>query len=125
LRAHLVVFLLIAGLVLGMPLGAFAQEEPEEQSPEATERKAEGDESVGTKAENAALAVTSVIVSAAQAPLRAGTCGATVIVGGLAYLLTVFDSEARQGPADAIKRVCEGPYVSTPEDLRGNSAPSR
>ncbi|MGH7253212.1 MAG: hypothetical protein ACREIE_05370 [Nitrospiraceae bacterium] len=62
---------------------------------------------------------TSVVVSAVQIPLRATTCAATFIVAGLAYLLTAFDREARQGPSDAITRVCAGPYTTSPEDLRG------
>jgi len=47
------------------------------------------------------------------------TCGATAVVAGLAYLLTAFDREARDGPGEAIGRVCGGPYTTTPEDLKG------
>ena len=121
---HVVVFALIAGLVLGMPARSFPQEKAPVQSQESAQETKEAGKSVGEKAESAALVVTSGLVSAGQAPLRAATCGATVIVAGIAYLLTVFDREARQGPAAAIEQVCKGPYVTSPEDLRGNADPS-
>jgi len=105
LRGHVVVFSVIVGLVAGMPARTLAQVEPQEQSQGSAEQK----QAKGTP-----------LVSAGQVPLRAATCGATFVVAGLAYLLTVFDKEARQGPAGAIKRVCEGPYITTPEDLRGD-----
>jgi hypothetical protein len=121
LRVHMVVFSVIVGLVAGMHARTLAQVEPQEQSQGSTEQKqAEGTPSGKSGVEDAALTATSVLVSAGQVPLRAATCGATFVVAGLAYLLTVFDKEARQGPAGAIKRVCEGPYITTPEDLRGD-----
>lgn len=125
LKRHVVVFSVIGGLMTGMPAHALAQGQPQGPPQEsAQEKQKNGTQSAGSKAEDAALTATSVLVSAGQVPLRAGTCGATFVVAGIAYLLTIFDKEARQGPADAIERVCEGPYITTPEDLRGNSAPS-
>lgn len=94
------------------------------QSQESAPEVEKDGKSLGNKAEDAALVVTSGLVSAGQASLRAGTCGATVVVAGIAYVLTIFDKDARQGPANAIKQVCQGPYITTPEDLRGNTAPS-
>jgi len=123
-RGHVVVFAVIGGLVLGMPPHAFPDEKPQVQSQESAEEAERDGKSLGTKAEDVALVVTSGIVSAGQAPLRAGTCGAAVVVAGFAYLLTVFDKEARQGPAEAIRQVCKGPYITTPRDLRGDRDPS-
>lgn len=121
---NVVVFALIAGLLLGMPARSFPQEKSQVESQESAPETEEAGKSVGAKAEDAALVVSSGLVSAGQAPLRAATCGATFVVAGIAYLLTVFDREARQGPAAAIERVCKGPYITTPEDLRGNADPS-
>lgn len=123
MRGHVVVFAVIGGLVLGPP-HAFPDEKPQVQSQESAEEAERDGKSLGTKAEDVALVVTSGIVSAGQAPLRAGTCGAAVVVAGFAYLLTVFDKEARQGPAEAIRQVCKGPYITTPRDLRGDRDPS-
>jgi hypothetical protein len=123
-RGHVVVFAVIGGLVLGMPPHAFPDEKAQVQLQESAQEAERDGKSLGTKAEDVALVVTSGIVSAGQAPLRAGTCGAAVVVAGFAYLLTVFDKEARQGPAGAIRQVCEGPYITTPRDLRGDRAPS-
>lgn len=125
LRGYLVVFSVIVGLVAGIPARTLAQVEPQERSQGSAEQKqTKGTPSGESGVEDAALKATSVLVSAGQIPLRAATCGATFVVAGLAYLLTVFDKEARQGPAGAIKQVCEGPYTTSPEDLRGDRAPS-
>ena len=125
LKRQVMVFSVIGGFIAGIPAHTLAQIQPQGPSQESAQEKQEnGARSTGSKAEDAALTATSVLVSAGQVPLRAGTCGATFVVAGIAYLLTIFDKEARQGPADAIKRVCEGPYITTPEDLRGTSAPS-
>jgi hypothetical protein len=112
----------LAWLVAGIPAIGYAQEGPKGEVQESAQEQQEEDgesENEGSVVEDAALATTSVAVSAGQIPLRAGTCAATVIVAGLAYLLTVFDREARQGPGDAISRVCGGPYTTSPDDLRG------
>lgn len=124
MRGHVVVFIVIGGLALGIPGDAFSEKRFHVQSQESSQETEQDGKSIGTKAEDVALVVTSGLVSTGQAPLRAGTCGATVVVAGLAYLLTVFDKEARQGPAGAIKQVCAGPYITTPQDLRGNPPPS-
>lgn len=117
---YLVRICVVVGLVAGIVAPAFAQEPPQEPSQESAQpKREERTKSEGSGVENAALGVTSVLVSAGQIPVRAAACGATVVVAGLAYLLTVFDREARQGPARAIEKVCEGPYVTSPQDLRG------
>ncbi|MFQ5846170.1 MAG: hypothetical protein ACE5IQ_00685 [Candidatus Methylomirabilales bacterium] len=113
---RLVLISVMVGLIAGMPTPVSARGEPQES---ARETRGSGKESGRSVAEGAALIATSAAVSAAQVPPRAGTCEATFVVAGLAYLLTVFDREARQGPARAIGRVCGGPYVTTPKDLRG------
>ncbi|MFQ5657570.1 MAG: hypothetical protein ACE5G5_08535 [Candidatus Methylomirabilales bacterium] len=111
----------VVALVAGMTALAFAQQDPPRPSQESAVEKSDGQtKSEGSGAENAALVVTSVLVSAGQIPVRAVACAGTVVVAGLAYLLTVFDPEARQGPARAIAGVCEGPYVTSPDDLRGD-----
>jgi hypothetical protein len=105
-----------------MPALAQGEEEAARRAPGAFTKagKRDGPSQKETSVvEDSALVATSVVVSAAQIPLRAGTCAATVIVAGFAYLLTAFDREARQGPGDAITRVCGGPYTTSPEDLRG------
>ncbi len=110
----------MAGLVAGMPALAYPQGVPKGSSQESVQQKQDSrTRSEGRGVEDAALVATSVLVSAVQIPLRAAACGATFVVAGLAYLITVFDREARQGPAGAISRVCAGPYVTSAEDLRG------
>ena len=103
---------LAAILVVGIPSPTF----PQEKSPEEQEKKETSDSGV---VEDIALGATSVVISAAQLPLRLTACGATFVVAGLAYLFTIGSEEGRQGPADAIKTVCEGPYITTPKDLKG------
>lgn len=122
MRRHLVSICVIVGVVAGMPALAQGEEgppgEPQKvsQKQEKKDRPSQKETSV---VEDSALVATSVVVSAGQIPLRAGTCAATVIVAGFAYLLTAFDREARQGPGDAITRVCGGPYTTSPQELRG------
>jgi len=120
LRRQLVSIVVIGGLVVGMPALAYPQEGPQGESQESAQQKQEKAEGAERSAvEDSALGVTSVLVSAGQIPLRALTCGATAVVAGLAYLLTAFDRGARDGPGEAIGRVCGGPYTTTPEDLKG------
>ncbi len=109
--------LLVAWLVAGIPGPTFPQPEPKREALTA-EATAEG--AKGSGVEQVALGTASVLISVVQVPLRTGTCVATVVVAGFAYLLTAFDREARQSPGDAIERVCGGSYVTTPEDLRGD-----
>jgi hypothetical protein len=103
---------LAAMLVMGMPATSFLQE----KSPEEQEKKETSDSGV---VEDIALGATSVVISAAQLPLRLTACGATFVVAGLAYLFTIGSEEGRRGPADAISTVCGGPYITTPKDLKG------
>lgn len=106
-------------LVAGIPAFALAQTGHQSGPEESGLEKVDTDrEPQASTAEDVALGTASVLVSSVQVPLRGATCGVTVVVAGLAYLLTAFDREARQGPADAIKRVCGGSYVTTPSDLR-------
>ncbi|MFQ5881792.1 MAG: hypothetical protein ACE5I9_04890 [Candidatus Methylomirabilales bacterium] len=120
MRGQFLSLALIVGLAAGIPAPALSQGEPRGESQGSVQEKLDkGDRSVGSTAEDVALGAASVIVSTVQAPLRLAACGATFVVAGLAYLLTAFDREARQGPANAIETVCEGPYISSPEDLRG------
>lgn len=106
-------------LVAGIPAIALSQSGRQGGPQESGLEKVDTDgESQTSTAEDVALGTASVLVSSVQIPLRGATCGGTVVVAGLAYLLTAFDREARQGPADAIKRVCGGSYVTTPSDLR-------
>ena len=121
IRQLLTVWVLV-WLVAGMPALGYAQEGPEGEIQGSVQEREEKDgesEKEGSVVEDAALVTTSVVVSAGQIPLRAGTCAATVVVAGFAYLLTVFDREARQGPGNAISQVCGGPYTTSPDDLRG------
>ncbi len=110
----------IVGLVAVMPALAHPEEgqrvEPQEAAQEQQEKETPPE---GSVVEDAARTTASVAVSAGQIPLRAGTCAATFVVAGFAYLLTVFDREARQGPGEALGRVCGGPYTTSPGDLRG------
>jgi hypothetical protein len=99
-------------LVVGIPSTSFLQE----KSPEEQERKAASDSGV---VEDIALGATSVVISAAQLPLRLIACSTTFVVAGIAYLFTIGSEEGRRGPAEAITTVCEGPYITTPQDLKG------
>ncbi len=103
--------LLAALLAFGVPSPA----SPQEKSPEEQEKPETSDSGV---VEDIALGATSVVISAAQLPLRLTACGATLVVAGLASLFTIGSEEGRQGPADAIKTVCGGPYITTPQDLK-------
>jgi hypothetical protein len=110
----------IVGLAAGMPALTYAQEGPKGEFQESAQEREEKDEGPeGSVVEDSALVATSVLVSVVQLPLRVGTCAATAVVTWFAYLLTAFDREARQGPGDALSRVCGGSYSTSPEDLRG------
>lgn len=119
---QLISMCLIVGLVTGMPALTRGDEAPPGEPREVSQEEArtEGQSKEETSVvEDSAFTAASAVVSAGQIPLRAGTCAATAIVAGFAYLLTVFDREAREGPGNAIARVCGGPYTTSPEDLRG------
>lgn len=113
----------VVGLVAGMPALAYPQEgaqiESQQSAQPQPEKKGKSGKE-GSVVEDSALVAASVVVSAGQIPLRAGTCAATAVVAGFAYLLTVFDTEARQEPGEALKQVCGGPYTTSPDDLRGD-----
>ncbi|MFQ5684856.1 MAG: hypothetical protein ACE5HC_16510, partial [Candidatus Binatia bacterium] len=81
LRKQLFSISLMVGLMVGIPASTFPQREPQGEAP-APERTAEGAEV--SAAEQVALGTASVLVSAAQIPLRAVTCGATIVVAGIA-----------------------------------------
>ncbi len=122
MRRQLVSVCMIVGVVAGMPALGQGEEEAVKRAPGGFTRPGKKDgptQKETSVVEDSAYVATSVAVSAGQIPLRGATCAATFIVAGLAYLLTAFDHEARQGPSDAITRVCEGPYTTSPEDLRG------
>jgi hypothetical protein len=109
--------------VVAMPALGLGEEEAARQAPAGFTKagKKDGPSQKETSViEDSAYVATSVAVSAGQIPLRGATCAATAIVAGIAYLLTAFDREARQGPADAITQVCSGPYTTSPEELKGH-----
>ncbi len=122
-RRQIVSIGVLVGVVAGMPGFAYPQEGAQVESQQSAqpqlEKKGKSEEEWSI-VEDGALAAASVVVSAGQMPLRAGTCVATAVVAGFAYLLTVFDTEARQEPGEALKRVCGGPYTTSPDDLRGD-----
>ncbi len=119
LRRHIVILLVVASCVAAVPPLVSSQGDSQGGGQESSQEEVDkGKEPKGSAAEDVALGTASVLVSAAQIPLRAVTCGATTVVAGIAYLLTAFNPEARQGPADAIKQVCGGSYITTPEDLK-------
>ena len=103
--------LLAATLVECIPSTSF----PQEKSPEEQENK---DTSESSLAEDIVLGTTSVVISSAQLPLRLTACGATFMLAGLAYLFTIGSEEGRQGPANTIKTVCQGSYITMPKDLK-------
>lgn len=109
-RAVLPLFLVVL-LAGGLPSQSF----PQEKAPEGQEKPEASD---GGVVEDIALGATSVVISAAQIPLRATACGATLVVAGIAALLALGSEEGGQGPADAITTVCGGPYITTPKDLK-------
>ncbi len=110
---------LLICLVVGIPALVFSQSTQRGDRQKSTQEKVDNrTEPKESTAETVALGTASVLVSSVQIPVRVATCGATVVVAGLAYVLTAFDREARQAPAEAIKRVCGGSYVTTPQDLR-------
>jgi hypothetical protein len=120
---QLISMCLIVGLVAGMPALTHGEEGPRDEAREVLQEEAKTEEQSKDETsivEDSAFTAASVVVSAGQVPLRAGTCAATAIVAGFAYLLTAFDSEAREGPGNAIARVCGGPYTTSPKDLRGD-----
>ena len=122
MKRQLVSMCVIAGVVAGMPVLAQGEEEAIKRAPGGFTKAGKKDgptQKETSMVEDSAYVATSIAVSAGQIPLRGATCAATFIVAGVAYLLTAFDREARQGPADAITRVCEGPYTTSPEELKG------
>lgn len=123
MRRQIVSIGVLVGLVAGMPAFAYPQEGAQVESQESAQAQQQKNgklEKKGSIVEDSALAAASVVVSAGQIPLRAGTCAATAVVTGFAYLLTVFDTEARQEPGEALRQVCGGPYTTSPDNLRGD-----
>jgi len=60
----------------------------------------------------------SVIATGVAAPVRLLACGATVLIGGIAYGLTMGTSElVRQELAAGTKDTCGGTWVITPEEV--------
>src|SRR5262245_13745319 len=89
---------------LGVPL-ALAEEAPE---------------SSGTPAAYAASTVLTVV----QIPLRIALCGTSVVLGGLAYLLTFGRTAVARDTSDTVTGVCTGPYIVTPTQVRPPAEPT-
>ena len=72
-------------------------------------------ESRGTPA---AYTAASVVLTVAHIPSKVALCGTSVVLGGLAYLLTFGRPPVAKDASNTIKGVCAGPYIITPAQLR-------
>lgn len=65
-----------------------------------------------------AYGAASTLLTTVHVPLKAAMCGATSVMSGLAYLLTFGSKPVARDASEAIKAVCTGPYIITPQRLR-------
>ena len=72
----------------------------------------------------AAYIAASTALTVVHAPLKAALCGTSVVLGGLAYLLTFGRPAVAKDASDTVKGVCTGPYVITPTRLRTETTDS-
>lgn len=75
----------------------------------------EPQESVGTRF---AYGAGSTLLTVVHVPLKAALCGTTVVMSGIAYLLTLGSRHVAKDASDTVKGVCTGPYLITPQRLR-------
>lgn len=68
-----------------------------------------------------AYGAASTLLTVVHVPLKATLCGATSVMSGLAYLLTFGSKPVAKDASDAIKAVCTGPYIITPQRLRAEA----
>src|SRR5712692_8073619 len=66
----------------------------------------------------AAYIAASTVLTVVHAPLKTALCGTSVVLGGLAYLLTFGRPPVAKDASDTVKGVCTGPYIITPMRLR-------
>lgn len=66
----------------------------------------------------AAYTAASVVLTVAHIPSKVALCSTSIVLGGLAYLLTFGRPPVAKDASDTIKGVCAGPYVVTPTQLR-------
>jgi hypothetical protein len=66
----------------------------------------------------AAYTAASTVLTVVHVPLKTALCGTSVVLGGLAYLLTFGRPAVAMDASDTIKGVCTGPYIITPTRLR-------
>lgn len=65
-----------------------------------------------------AYGTASTLLTVVHVPLKAALCGATSVMSGLAYLVTFGSKQVTKDASEAIKAVCTGPYIITPQRLR-------
>jgi hypothetical protein len=84
---------------LGVPL-ALAEDAPE------------------SRGASAAYTAASTVLTVVHVPLKMALCGTSVMLGGLAYLLTFGRPAVARDASDTSKGVCTGPHIITPTQLR-------
>jgi hypothetical protein len=72
----------------------------------------------------AAYIAASTALTVVHAPLKTALCGTSVVLGGLAYLLTFGRPAVAKDASDTVKGVCTGPYIITPTQLRTETTDS-
>lgn len=78
----------------------------------------EAQESAGTQF---AYGAASTLLTVVHLPVKSALCGTTAVMSGIAYLLTFGSKHVTQDASDAVKAVCTGPYIITPQRLRAEA----
>lgn len=78
----------------------------------------EAQESVGTQF---AYGAASTLLTVVHVPVKSALCGTTAVMSGIAYLLTFGSKHVAKDASDAVKAVCAGPYIITPQRLRAEA----
>lgn len=65
-----------------------------------------------------AYGAASTVLTVVHVPLKAALCGATSVMSGIAYLVTFGNKPVAHDASEAVKAVCTGPFIITPQRLR-------
>jgi len=79
---------------------------------------ARADDAPESRGTTAVYVAASTALTVAHVPSKVAMCGASVVLGAFAYLLTFGRPSIAKDAAHTVKGVCTGPYIITPSKLR-------
>jgi hypothetical protein len=108
---------LAVSMALTGPVAVMAQSKEPEAAPKAPAETAAAQKSDTSSPEDAAYKVGAGVATVINVPMRTGLC-ALGAAGGLVTLIVTFGSGYRFA-ARVVEEGCGGPWIITPEHLKG------